>query len=277
MLSAGSRCIIFSALAIALCMVAAGSDAQSAANIAGRFIPEQTFAATHQTLMQQAEEFLDAASESAPSLAPAAKSLTVPSPSAVQEVLQVVPDKASTINAARQARLQPVIGPILEQEGIPVQFAAVAMVESAGDPAALSAKGARGLWQLMPETARRYGLEVNSRSDERLDIVRSTHAAAHYLRDLHDEFGSWPLALAAYNTGERNVQRAIEKSRSRDFLTLSSLHLLPLETRDYVPAVLARMPFFGPDPRSVLNPRKIVSAPVVFALNFSSTQSVSSR
>lgn len=141
--------------------------------------------------------------------------------------------------SSRIALLRPVLDPILHEAGIPTELAAVVLVESGGDPMALSPKGARGLWQLMPDTARRYGLIVNDTEDDRLDVERSTRAAAHYLSDLYSEFGSWPLALAAYNTGEQNLQVAIERSRSTDFAVLSSLGLLPLETRNYVPAVFA--------------------------------------
>ena len=140
---------------------------------------------------------------------------------------------------SRMTLLQPVIDPILREVGIPAEMAAVVLVESGGDPMALSPKGARGIWQLMPNTARRYGLIVDINEDDRLDIEKSTHAAARYLRDLHSEFGSWPLALAAYNTGGQNLQRAIDRSRSSDFNVLSSLRLLPFETRNYVPAVYA--------------------------------------
>jgi hypothetical protein len=141
--------------------------------------------------------------------------------------------------SSRIAFLRPVLDPILREAGIPTELTAVALVESGGDPMALSPKGARGIWQLMPETARRYGLIVNNVEDDRVDVEKSTRAAAHYLSDLYSEFGSWPLALAAYNTGEQNLQSAIERSRSTDFVVLSSLGLLPLETRNYVPAVFA--------------------------------------
>ncbi len=140
---------------------------------------------------------------------------------------------------ARIALLGPVLDPILSKFGIPTELTAVVLVESGGDPMALSPKGARGIWQLMPKTARRYGLIVNKVEDDRVDVEKSTRAATHYLSDLYSEFGSWPLALAAYNTGEHNLQSAIERSRSTDFVVLSSLGLLPLETRNYVPAVLA--------------------------------------
>jgi membrane-bound lytic murein transglycosylase D len=93
----------------------------------------------------------------------------------------------------------------------------------------------------MPETARRYGLVVDSRRDERLDPLKATHAAAQYLGDLHAEFQDWPLALAAYNAGEDRVERALEQLGARDFWTLSRFAAVPHETRRYVPAVLARV------------------------------------
>jgi soluble lytic murein transglycosylase-like protein len=154
-----------------------------------------------------------------------------------QTSLNLVPTAAQE----RVNQLRPIVAPILRADGLPPELAAVILVESGGNPAALSPKGARGLWQLMPETARRYGLEVDGERDERLDIEKSTRAAAHYLGDLHLQFGSWPLALAAYNTGEQNLQRAIDRSHSTQFAVLSSLGWIPQETRSYVPAVMAAM------------------------------------
>ena len=141
--------------------------------------------------------------------------------------------------------LRPLLNPILDREGVPQEIASVVMVESGGRPTALSPKGALGLWQLMPDTARRYGLVVTSTRDERLDIEKSTGAAAHYLRDLYQQFGSWPLALAAYNAGEQRVQRAVGRAGTADFIKLSSLNSLPQETRNYVPAVLSAMELLG--------------------------------
>ena len=145
----------------------------------------------------------------------------------------------------RLDQLRPTLSRILESEGVPREIVSVVVVESGGRTTALSPKGALGLWQLMPDTARRYGLVVTPSRDERLDVDRSTHAAARYLRDLYQQFGSWPLALAAYNAGEQRVQRAVERSGSSDFIQLSSLRLLPQETRNYVPAVLSAMQLLG--------------------------------
>ncbi len=147
--------------------------------------------------------------------------------------------RAKQLRAAidRVRRLQPTIEPILREEGVPAELSAVVLVESGGLPTALSPKGARGAWQLMPETARRYGLVVSTTRDERLDVSKSTHAAARYLRSLYRRFGDWQLAFAAYNAGEQAVARALGQKGQENFSTLEQV--LPRETRDYVPAVLA--------------------------------------
>ncbi|GEM_PF-836792 len=145
----------------------------------------------------------------------------------------------------RLQQLRPVVESILRSEGVPADLMAVVLVESAARPAAQSPREARGLWQFIPVTARRYGLRVSPRADERVDTEKATRAAARHLRDLYVRFGSWPLALAAYDAGEQAVQRAIELERSADFWNLRSKKLLPKETRDYVPAVLAAMKLLG--------------------------------
>jgi membrane-bound lytic murein transglycosylase D len=127
----------------------------------------------------------------------------------------------------------------LQEQGIPDEIAALVLVESGGQPTALSPKGARGIWQFMPDTARRFGLTIDSETDDRLDVPKSTQAAARYLRDLHAQFDDWSLVLAAYNVGERVVQNAVLISGSKDFALLSSKRLIPAETRAYVPAVMA--------------------------------------
>lgn len=139
----------------------------------------------------------------------------------------------------RVQALRPAIEPILREEGIPREMSAVVLIESGGRTTALSPKGARGLWQIMPDTARRYGLVVTNAVDERLDPYKSTRAAARYLHDLYTQFGNWPLALAAYNAGEDAVGRAIDRASRRDFTSIARAGLLPLETRNYVPAVLS--------------------------------------
>jgi hypothetical protein len=164
----------------------------------------------------------------------------------------LAPSSAAALRRVDQ--LRPLLIPILEDEGIPQEIAAVVVVESGGRSNALSPKGALGLWQLMPDTARRYGLVVTPSNDERLDIEKCTRAAARYLHDLYQQFGSWPLAFAAYNAGETVVQRAVHTAGTPDFIQLSGLRLLPRETRNYVPAVLSAMQLLGvsylpPEPR----------------------------
>jgi soluble lytic murein transglycosylase-like protein len=155
-------------------------------------------------------------------------------------------DEAVRRAVARVTELRSVLTPILHEEGVPDEIAALVLVESGGQPTALSPRGARGIWQLMPDTARRFGLTINSETDDRLDIPKSTRAAAHYLRNLHDQFGDWSLALAAYNAGETVVQKAILRSGSKDFALLSSKRFIPAETRGYVPAVMEASHLFAP-------------------------------
>lgn len=143
-----------------------------------------------------------------------------------------------SLSVSRVKTLRPILGPILREEGVPEELIGVVVVESGGQLNALSPKGARGLWQIMPATAERYGLRVKWDADERLDPLLATRAAARYLRDLHHEFGNWQLALAAYNSGERVVERAITRAERPEFDLLAAQRLVPEETRKYVPAVL---------------------------------------
>ena len=152
-------------------------------------------------------------------------------------------ERGSMLGRERVERLLPVIAPILRKAGVPVQLAAVMLVESGGDPTALSPKGARGLWQLMPGTAREYGLIVNGEVDQRLDVVMSTRAAAEYLRDLYAEFGNWRLALAAYNAGDKAVKRAMALTGADAFSSAETA--LPVETQSYVPKVMHALDWFG--------------------------------
>jgi membrane-bound lytic murein transglycosylase B len=154
-------------------------------------------------------------------------------------------DEAVRRAVSRVTQLKPVLAPILQEEGIPDEIAALVLVESGGQPTAVSPKGARGIWQFMPDTGRRFGLTINSETDDRLDILKSTRAAARYLRDLREQFGDWSLALAAYDAGEIVVRNAVLRSGSNDFAVLSSKRLIPAETRAYVPAVMAASNLFA--------------------------------
>jgi membrane-bound lytic murein transglycosylase D len=130
---------------------------------------------------------------------------------------------------------------LLQDQGLPPGLTSVVAVESAFNPLALSPKGARGLWQLMPDTARRYGLRVEWNDDERTNPLKATRAAAAYMKDLFAQFQDWPLALAAYNAGEDRVSRALTQTGAQDFWTLRRRRALPAETLQYVPAVLEKL------------------------------------
>jgi hypothetical protein len=138
----------------------------------------------------------------------------------------------------RLERIRPMVERIFDEEGVPRELIWLGLVESGYNPTARSPENALGVWQFIPETARRFGLVVGA-NDERMQTEKATRAAARYLRFLFDMFGDWNLALAAYNSGEGRVQSAIERSGSRDFWTLAADGYLPRETRAYVPAVLA--------------------------------------
>jgi membrane-bound lytic murein transglycosylase D len=126
-----------------------------------------------------------------------------------------------------------------EKRGLPSELALLPFVESAMQPQAVSRAQAAGLWQFIPSTGRLYSLEQNLWKDERFGVVESTRAALDYLEKLHAQFGSWPLALAAYNYGEAGVQKALAYNRSRHKpLTYESLRL-PRETQYYLPKLQA--------------------------------------
>jgi len=129
-----------------------------------------------------------------------------------------------------------IIEPILEEEGVPRELIYHAVVESGLNPRAYSWKHAVGPWQFISSTARLYGLRQDWWVDERRDFERATRAAARHLKKLFNEFGDWYLALAAYNTGEARVHRAMRVHQSRDYW---KLYLLPRETRNHVPKIMA--------------------------------------
>lgn len=139
----------------------------------------------------------------------------------------------------RSGRFISMIRETLKKHGLPEDLAFTAMIESGFNPVATSRAGARGLWQFMATTAKRYGLRVDQWVDERLDPEKSTVAAAAYLRDLYNIFGSWLLAQAAYNAGEGTVARAIQATGSSDFWALARSGFLRQETKEFVPQILA--------------------------------------
>lgn len=132
----------------------------------------------------------------------------------------------------------PVFEEIFDYYGLPSELKYLAVIESALNPRAVSRVGATGMWQFMFGTARAYGLTINSLVDERRDPVKSTHAAAKYLRDLYDIYKDWTLVIAAYNCGPGNVNKAIRRSGGKKSYW-DLYYFLPRETRGYVPAYIA--------------------------------------
>lgn len=124
----------------------------------------------------------------------------------------------------------PQIAAILKSHGIPEDFKYIPIVESGLDPSVTSNKGAGGYWQFMPATARLYGLRVNGKVDEREDFVKSTHAAAKYLKALYEEFGDWTLVAAAYNVGGGSLKASMRRQNQEDYFKLR----LNSETGSYV-------------------------------------------
>ena len=139
----------------------------------------------------------------------------------------------------RSSRYLPLMKSVLREKGLPSDLVYVALIESGFSPKALSRANAVGYWQFIYGTGKRYGLRIDGYVDERRDPVLSTRAAANYFKDLYSLFGSWPLALAAYNSGEYRVNRAVLRHYNRDFWFLSAKKALPRETRNYIPKLIA--------------------------------------
>ena len=140
---------------------------------------------------------------------------------------------------ARSGRYLPMVRKIFQEYGLPQDLVYVALVESGFCPTARSPKDAVGMWQFIEGTARRYGLKVNEQVDERRDPEKSTRAAARYLLDLYTQFGCWYLAAAGYNAGEKRVEGVVNRHDTRDFWIMAQKKLLPEETCNYVPQLIA--------------------------------------
>jgi membrane-bound lytic murein transglycosylase D len=140
---------------------------------------------------------------------------------------------------ARSGRYDEMIRRVLKEEGVPQDLIYLAQAESGFHPLALSRAGARGMWQFMASRATGYGLERDWWVDDRQDPEKSTRAAAHHLKDLYSEFGDWYLAMAAYNSGPGTVQNAVKRTGYADYWQLYKRNVLPKETRNYVPIILA--------------------------------------
>jgi membrane-bound lytic murein transglycosylase D len=139
----------------------------------------------------------------------------------------------------RSGRYRDMITRVLKEEGVPQDLMYVAEAESGFEPLALSRAGARGMWQFMSSRAAGYGLQRSWWIDERQDPEKATRAAARHLRDLYNQFGDWYLAIAAYNSGPGNVQQAVRRTGYADFWELYKRNVLPRETKNYVPIILA--------------------------------------
>src|SRR5712672_3005489 len=140
---------------------------------------------------------------------------------------------------SRSGRYHDMMVSILKEEGVPQDLIYLAQAESGFHPLAVSRVGARGIWQFMGSRARGYGLHKNPWVDDRQDPEKSTRAAARHLRDLYAQFGDWYLAMAAYNSGPGTVQAAVRRTGYADFWELYRRNVLPKETRNYVPIILA--------------------------------------
>src|SRR5579862_8673645 len=139
----------------------------------------------------------------------------------------------------RSGRYRDMISRVLHEEGVPQDLIYLAQAESAFQPLALSRAGARGMWQFVAYRGQQYGLRRTWWIDERQDPEKATRAAAQHLRDLYGLFGDWYLAMAAYNCGPGNVQKGIERTGYADFWELYRRNVLPKETKNYVPIILA--------------------------------------
>ena len=168
--------------------------------------------------------------------------ITLPFNETVRNYIILYSEKMPTMLSSMLALSQyyfPIFEEIFDRYGLPKELKYMAVIESAFNPVAVSRAGAKGMWQFMYNTAKMYGLTINSFVDERLDPVKSADAAARYMRDAYRIFGDWNLAISSYNCGSGNVNKAMRRSGSREFWPV--YNYLPRETRGYVPAFVGAM------------------------------------
>jgi membrane-bound lytic murein transglycosylase D len=139
----------------------------------------------------------------------------------------------------RAGKYRPMISRVLAEEGVPQELIHLAQAESGFLPRAVSNMAATGMWQFVKFRGQQYGLNQSSLMDERLDPEKATRAAARHLHDLYVEFGDWYLAIAAYNCGPGNIEKAVARTGYADFWELRARHAIPTETTNYVPIILA--------------------------------------
>jgi membrane-bound lytic murein transglycosylase D len=144
-----------------------------------------------------------------------------------------------TRSLTRGQKYIPMMKAIFKQKGLPEDLVYMALIESGFRTDAISTASAVGPWQFISSTGRNYGLTINEWIDERMDPVKSTYAAADYLTDLHDRFNSWPLAIAAYNTGEGKIMKGMQKPEVDNYWDMAKDGFLANETKRYVPSFLA--------------------------------------
>jgi len=176
------------------------------------------------------------------------------------------PDYVARMTERAQRYLYFIVSEV-EKRGMPTEIALLPMIESAFKPNARSASSAVGIWQFIPSTGKHFGLEQNWWHDERRDIVSATESALDYLQKLHDQFGDWQLALAAYNWGENAVDRAQEYNRRHNQPTDYSHLKMPAETRNYVPKLLAVKSIVNDPARFGLSLEDIPDKPYFTAVN----------
>jgi membrane-bound lytic murein transglycosylase D len=168
-----------------------------------------------------------------------------PSPAVVQFINFFTQGKGRStmeIGLRKSGRFRSLAERVFKEEGVPLDIIWLAQVESVWTPYALSSASAKGIWQFIPSTGERFGLRQDGWIDERVSPEKATRAAARYLKFLNGFFaGDWLLAMAAYNSGEHRVDKAIARCGYADFWELYNRNLLPQETRNYVPAILAVM------------------------------------
>ncbi|NKB89679.1 MAG: LysM peptidoglycan-binding domain-containing protein [Acidobacteria bacterium] len=173
-------------------------------------------------------------------------------PRVIEAVRYLSQDREEVIaeGLARGQAYLPLIREVFTAEGVPLELAFIPLIESLYKPYVRSRASAVGLWQLMAPTARLYGLRVDWYVDERRDPVKSTKAIARFILDYYREFDDWHLAIAAYNGGKGRVGRALQRTGTEDFWTLSEVpRSLPRETREFVPKILAAI-LMGTDPEA---------------------------